>query len=539
VGVRVVNTRGRRRLSWVGAGFVVWLACGLVGAGAAAADTATFTTQGCGQLWTVPAGVSSLTISATGAGGAGGGAAASGGQGRQVSETVGISHGQTVDVCVNHGGAAGGSGSGSNGQGSAGGGASGVSLGSDFGSPLLIAPGGGGGGGNGSFGGGPGGAADANGTPGTGPGGGTFGSAGGGSGSLPSGPGTGASGANASSGGGGGGGGGGFHGGGGGAGAASLSGGGGGGGGTDFCSTSCSSAAASTGTQPQVTLTYTVASAPTTSITTPANGATYQQNRALASNFSCTDGANGSGISSCIDQNGHNTGTALDTSTIGSHTFTVAATSSDGLSSSSTVTYNVAGAPAIWLPQPQNGAVYTLGQAASSYFLCADGSGGPGLASCVDQSGHAAGGPIDTSAVGTHTFTVTATSADGLTTSVSNTYTVIPRPTVSNVKARHGVVTFNIGLAAPGNVDAVDTTTFRSFALAADGLQPPLGSFVFGRADVVSTQAGTMLVTVKLTAVGKLLLRDHRRATLQLVVNYTGSAGVAQTILIQTVRVTR
>jgi hypothetical protein len=293
------------------------------------------------------------------------------------------------------------------------------------------------------------------------------------------------------------------------------------------------------GSQAAVTLTYTVASAPTSSITTPANGATYQQNHALASNFTCADGANGSGISSCTDQNGHGSGQALDTSTIGSHTFTVTATSSDGLSSSSTVTYTVAGAPAIWLPQPQNGAVYTLGQAVNSYFLCADGSGGPGLASCVDQNGRAAGAPIDTSTLGTHTFSVTATSKDGLAASASAGYRVVAPPTVSNVKARHGVVTFNIALPAPGNVDAVDTTTFRSFALATDGLAPPLGSFVFGRTDVISTQGGTMLVTVKLTAVGKLLLRDHRRATLQLVVNYTGSAGVAQTILSQTVRVTR
>jgi hypothetical protein len=288
-----------------------------------------------------------------------------------------------------------------------------------------------------------------------------------------------------------------------------------------------------------VTLTYTTASPPTISITTPASGGTYEQNQVVASSFTCVEGANGPGISSCTDQNGRGSGQASDTSTTGSHSFTVTARSSDGLTSSSKVTYTVVAPSAIWLPLPANGAVFTVGQSVDSFFLCADGAGGPGLASCADQNGRVAGAPIDTSTLGTHTFTVTATSTDGLTTSTSTIYTVIPVPTVSHVSARHGVISFDIAFAAPGSVHAIDTATFRSFALAADGLAPPLGSFVFGRADVVATHAGTMLVTLKLTAGGKLLLRDHRGATLRLLVTYTGHAGVAQTTFIQALRVTR
>lgn len=415
-----------------------------------------------------------------------------------------------------------------------------MSTGTDFGSPVIVAAGGGGGGGG--TGGGTGGNA---GNP-TGSNGGSVTGAIGGTGAgqaqpgtpggtkfSAGGPGSGGPGGGSSGGGGGGG----YYGGGG--GQSGTLGGSGGGGGSDFCSATCNSVAASLGTQPQVTLTYTVASAPTTSITTPASGATYQQNHVVGSSFSCTEGANGSGISSCTDQNGHGSEQAIDTSKTGSHTFTVTATSSDGLTMSSSVNYTVAAAPAIWLPLPANGATFTVGQSVNSYFLCADGAGGPGLASCADQNGRAAGAPIDTSTLGTHTFTVTATSKDGLTTSASSTYTVIPLPTVSNVKARHGVVTFDISLAAPGSVDAIDTATFKSFAFAADGLPPPLGSFVFGRADVVATHAQTMLVTLKLTAGGKVLLGDHRAATLRLLVTYTGKAGVAATVLVQTLRVTR
>ena len=222
-----------------------------------------------------------------------------------------------------------------------------------------------------------------------------------------------------------------------------------------------------------------------------------------------------------------------------------------------TLTYTVASAPTpappgIWLPLPANGATFTLDQAVNSYFLCADGKGGPGLTSCVDQNGRTAGAPIDTSTLGTHTFTVTATSADGQTTSTTSTYIVIPLPTVSNVKKRHGIVTFDISLPAGGAVDAMATTSFRSFALApgtrsarlrrfglaADTLTPALGTIVYGRADITA-KAGMVPVIVKQSQAGKLLLRDHRRATIQLVVDYTGTNGVPQTVATIALTITR
>ncbi|HUE28854.1 MAG TPA: hypothetical protein VMP89_18920, partial [Solirubrobacteraceae bacterium] len=333
-------------------------------------------------------------------------------------------------------------------------------------------------------------------------------------------------------------------------------GGGGGGGGADYCDTSKVTACATPGTSTaaSLTLTYTVASAPTTSITTPANGATYQLNHPVDSSFSCTEGANGSGVSSCADQNGHGSGAAIDTSSTGTHSFSVTATSGDGLTSTSTVTYKVAAPPVIWLPLPANGATFTINQAVDSYFLCADGNGGPGLNSCVDQNGRQRGAAIDTSTLGTHTFTVTATSADGTTASTTSTYTVIPLPTVSNVKQRHGVITFNVSLAAPGTIDAMASASFRSFALAADiahraraasasssvsPLQPPRGSYVYARADVGASHAGTVPVTVTQSQVGKLLLRDHRGTTVQLLVDYTGTSGLPQTVATVVLRVTR
>jgi hypothetical protein len=91
----------------------------------------------------------------------------------------------------------------------------------------------------------------------------------------------------------------------------------------------------------QVIAQVVVPSPPTASIETPVSGATYAQGSVVDSAFTCTDGTGGTGIASCLDQNGHTSGTAVDTSTMGTHTFGVIATSNDGLSGTASVTYDV------------------------------------------------------------------------------------------------------------------------------------------------------------------------------------------------------
>jgi hypothetical protein len=88
-------------------------------------------------------------------------------------------------------------------------------------------------------------------------------------------------------------------------------------------------------------------------------------------------------------------------------------------------------APLASITTPAPGATYTVGHAVDSTLACSGGAGGPGVTSCVDQSGRASGAAIDTSSLGSHTFTVTATSSDGQTATSSEAHTVAA-PTAAN-----------------------------------------------------------------------------------------------------------
>jgi uncharacterized repeat protein (TIGR01451 family) len=100
---------------------------------------------------------------------------------------------------------------------------------------------------------------------------------------------------------------------------------------------------ASNGVSPNATQSFklTVQAPPRVTITTPSTGARYTHGQHVVSNFSCSEGAGGPGIKSCLDQDGSPSGTAIDTSTPGQHTFTVTATSTGGLTAQSSVTYTV------------------------------------------------------------------------------------------------------------------------------------------------------------------------------------------------------
>ncbi len=87
---------------------------------------------------------------------------------------------------------------------------------------------------------------------------------------------------------------------------------------------------------------FTVDGPPTALITAPGTGGSYALGQSVPTSFACADPV-GRGIASCLDSNGAAAGAGkLDTASPGAHTYTVTATSKDGQTGETIITYVVA-----------------------------------------------------------------------------------------------------------------------------------------------------------------------------------------------------
>jgi hypothetical protein len=336
-----------------------------VGVSPAPAATNVFTYTGAEQTFEVPGNVHTLNFLVIGAHG-GAATDGTGGAAAEISGKLSVTPGQILYIevggvgqTVGEGGAGGFNGGGAGGGG--GGGASDIrtaprAAGLSPDTRLVVAGGGGGGGASGISPGGNGGAAGQNGGASEfyeGGGAGTAESGGAGATGCTGGNGStgtlgagGAGGYAAVSTGPGGGGGGGYYGGGGGGGSCEF-GSSGGGGGSSLLPSIAVGALAEPSAAPKIIITYSL-SPPVISITSPANGATFTQGQGVAAIYSCSPGEGG--LEKCAGPVAN--GAALDTSTVGPHTFTVNAEDTLSGTSSQSVIYNVVAPPAQSQPPP-------------------------------------------------------------------------------------------------------------------------------------------------------------------------------------------
>jgi hypothetical protein len=170
---------------------------------------------------------------------------------------------------------------------------------------------------------------------------------------------------------------------------------------------------------------YVFRPAPGVTITTPVDGGAFAQGQVVRAAFACSPDAAAS-VASCtapVDN-----GEPLDTSTLGSHTFTVTAVDSLGSTTSRTVDYTVVGPPAVTITTPADGGAIGQGQVVRAAFSCTA-QAGANITGCTAPAVN--GQPVDTSTLGSHTFTVTAVDSLGSTTSRSVSYTVVGPPTLA------------------------------------------------------------------------------------------------------------
>ncbi|MEA2461841.1 MAG: hypothetical protein QOH90_2018, partial [Actinomycetota bacterium] len=181
------------------------------------------------------------------------------------------------------------------------------------------------------------------------------------------------------------------------------------------------------------TITYTVVDVtkPDVTIASPIDGGQFDRGTTVNADFDCADEANGSGMDTCIGTVAD--GSAIDTSTAGTKSFVVTGVDQAGNTRTRTFSYRVMDItkPTITVNAPLDGATIARHEVVLADYSCSDENGGSGIDTCIGTL--AKGALIDASAIGSYTFSVTATDKDGNSRQKDVSYEVVDvtEPTIS------------------------------------------------------------------------------------------------------------
>jgi hypothetical protein len=270
---------------------------------------------------------------------------------------------------------------------------------------------------------------------------------------------------------------------------------------------------------------YVDANAPEVSITAPADGARYTLGQHVLAAYSCVDDSGPGGIATCDGPVA--SGTAIDTGSAGSHTFTVHASDKVGHTAEESVSYTVdASAPALSIVAPADGATYTPGQSVPASYACTDPDGAADVASCSGPVGP--GAPIDTAVVGPHTFTVNTVDRAGNAALMTVSYSVAAAPLAAppiappvgppgpvfmllGLTARStGSITVTVKAAVSGTLDVLGTTSL-----------PKHKTMTFGKLKRTIARTGQIAVTMKPSRKARAALHARKRLRVQMKIAYT------------------
>ena len=285
------------------------------------------------------------------------------------------------------------------------------------------------------------------------------------------------------------------------------------------------------------TLGYTVVGkAPQVVITAPVANAAYLWTALPAADFDCLAGL-GSTVQSCkatVAGQPVSDHQALPNG-FGVHTLTVTATDADGLSTTASATYTVTSSVSlapVSIEVPGQGADYRLGQVVAARYSCLAPTTGPALKSCV---GSVRGGRrINTRTLGRHAFSVSATNAQGDSTTETVSYRVVPttnRIAVTGVRARRsGVARLRLTLPGPGALRVIAT----AWDAARGG---PRRHVAYGIAQIRARRGGPLVVAIAPSAAGRSLLHLRgARPVLSLAVTYTPTGAKPHVVRLKPLR---